>query len=377
MKYIFLTTIFTFNLLGSSSSLEPMSRKQNLQFMTKINGKKILSSVDNLIANSDSIKIQNSFSEIEPLFLGLGKKHDKNLDLGKINAANPQLATIWNSTVMIFGAAADGVGIGTGFALKKATDGRMIFITNLHVVEKFCSIPQEIASDIDSEDHQIYSCDSLFVLHDVAINTKTDNAEADGAHLFKSEILSIDYFDKVRDLVAFRVALPDDSTVRNVALESKYDLKDLLVVQQNAEKVDPKLKPTVIDGVNKLPLTALNIYLAAYAVPTTDNQGKAENTLIKKQWFKGTVQDLETFENDKKLGFITALRHSIEVLPGTSGGAIALSDGRVIGINSSVEVKQFYAKQGILFWQKAKLETYKSFFAMPATFINDFFDKLK
>lgn len=53
-----------------------------------------------------------------------------------------------------------------------------------------------------------------------------------------------------------------------------------------------------------------------------------------------------------------------------------LSDGRIIGINTSVEIKEFYVRKGFLWWVKYKLETFNSFFAMPSTFVKDFIDNL-
>jgi hypothetical protein len=108
--------------------------------------------------------------------------------------------------------------------------------------------------------------------------------------------------------------------------------------------------------------------MAAYSMP------KLDSILIQKHWLKGAILGSQTFENDKKLGFITALKHNIEVLPGSSGAPLVLSDGRIIGINSSVEVKQYYERSGILWWVKYTLETVNSYFAMPTTFLNDFYD---
>ena len=54
-----------------------------------------------------------------------------------------------------------------------------------------------------------------------------------------------------------------------------------------------------------------------------------------------------------------------------------LSDGRIIGINTSVEIKEFYVRKGFLWWVKYKLETFNSFFAMPSTFVKDFIDNFK
>ena len=153
-------------------------------------------------------------------------------------------------------------------------------------------------------------------------------------------------------------------------LENNYDLKTLLISRNNAEKINPKLPPIIMEGIEMSPITAFSLYLVAFSIP------KANQVLIQKQWFKGITEGSKTFENDKKLGFISALKHNIEVLPGSSGRPLMLSDGRIIGINTSVEIKEFYVRKGFLWWVKYKLETFNSFFAMPSTFVKDFIDNL-
>jgi hypothetical protein len=357
-------------LLASKSAEKRLISKRlvNLQFITNLDGQKILSSVDNITTDSDAVN--GSLKLINKSFLSWGKKAPTELPLNKINSTNPQLAALWNSTSMVFGAAADGVGVGTTFAIKKEADGRMVFITNFHVVEQFCNIPQNTISDLAEVDSFKYPCQALFVLHDVAINTKANSAEVDGAHPWKSEVMSLDYFDKQRDLAVFRINLPDDNDIAATAIEMNYDIKSLLIPRNTAEKLDPKLPPITTGGVDVSPMTAFQLYLVAFSMP------KADLSSIKKQWFKGTTEGSSTFENNKKLGFISALKHNIEVLPGSSGGPLALSDGRVVGLNTSVEIKQFYVHSGWWFWAKDTLTTYNSFFAMPSTFIKDFFEKI-
>jgi hypothetical protein len=146
------------------------------------------------------------------------------------------------------------------------------------------------------------------------------------------------------------------------------------VLQNQAEKNDPQVLADVVDGVKMFPLTALNIYLVSYSMP--NNQADVNQAWIKKEWHKGKILNVQSYENEKLLGLIPALQHDIEVLPGSSGAPLALSDGRVVSINTAAEIKQFYVKHGILWWRKNKLETHKSFFSMPITFINEYFSKL-
>lgn len=338
---------------------------QNLQFFTDIDGQDVLSSIDTITENKSIAKRSLSLKSV----FKLGKRQPLEVPLNQINSANPQLATLWNNTGMIFGAVAGGVGIGTTFAIKKLDNGRMVFLTNFHVVEQFCQIPEGVNSDLVETSNLKYPCESLFVLHDVSINTQTNSADIDGTHPWKSEVPSLDYFDKQRDIAAFTVDLPEDNEINPVVFESNYDLKNLLIARKNAEKIDPKLPPITVNGIEMSPLSAFPLYLVAYSLPK-------ESVSIKKQWFKGSVEGIRTYENEKKLGFISALKHNIEVLPGSSGAPLALSDGRIIGINTSIELKKFYSRNGWLWWKKYKLETYNSYFAMPAIFVKDFIEKI-
>jgi hypothetical protein len=326
-------------------------RVEKLQLIMDMDGPKILSSIDNITTN------QVGTLNLNLSFLGFGKKHHLEIPLDKVSSINPQLASLWNSTAMVFGAAATGVGIGTTFAIKKADDGRMLFMTNFHVVEQFCNIPEEINSDLVQGDDLKYPCQALFVLHDLSINTLTNSASIDGSHPWKSEVLSLDYFDKQRDLAVFRINLPDDSDINPTSIEKNYDIKTLLISEDQVEKRDSKLLSVIVNGVNMSPVTAFPIYLIAISMPNQKTKKTTDLIWIKKQCFQGTIKGTQTFENDKKLGFISALKHDIEVLPGSSGGPLALSDGRVVGINASVEIKQFYARAGWLRWMKYKLET--------------------
>lgn len=340
---------------------------QNLQFVANLDGNEILKNV-NLALNNKKLGITDKS------FLWFGRKKPTPLD--KINSENPALANLWKSTSMMFGAAADGVGFGTSFAIKKSDDGKMLFLTNFHVVEQFCKIPEDAIADFSNNDDTKYACQALFVLHDIAINTNTNIASIDGELPFKSEVNSLLYFDKEKDLAVFKINMPADNNIEVATIEKSYDLNGLFIMAKNAEKNDPNLLPDVVNGIKMYPVTAFTLYLAAYSIPKPEEQTNPELAWIKKHWFKGKTEGIQTFENEKKLGFVNAFKHDIEVVPGTSGAAMALSDGRVIGINTCIETKQFYAKHGILWWKKDVLETYKSNFAMPSLFLNDFFDKL-
>jgi hypothetical protein len=365
MKIIFsiiitVLTLFIFNFQST--------KLQNLQFISDLDGKKILESIDRTIKEDEVV-----IGDLNKSFLGIGK-HRKKITLDKINAENADLNNLWNSTVMIFGAASDGVGIGTGFAIKKIELGQIYFITNFHVIEKFCETPSDVFIDNDFENNNKFNCQSLFVLHDVKINTITNTAEVEGLHPFKTEVNSLQFFDKQKDIAVFKVDVPNTFEFHITKIENSFNLKELFILQVKAEKNDSQILADVVNGVKVFPLTAFNIYLPSYTVPSNSNDQSL--AWIKKDWHKGKILNSETYENEKKLGFITALRHDIDILPGSSGAPMALSDGRVISINTSKEVKQFYVKKGILWWRKNVLETHQSFFSMPITFINDFFVKL-
>ena len=359
-KYIFL---FIIALAVVFSNTHETKKLTNLQFITGMNGEKILSSMDT-ISNDDY-----GFRGLS-LFRFGKKKQIKDVLTNQLNEENPELANLWNSTSMVFGAAADGVGIGTSFALKKLVDGKMLLVTNFHVIENFCTIPEGVDYDLVEANNLKYPCQALFILHDIAINIHTNTASADGAHPWKSEVVSLDYFDKQRDLAAFRINLPENSNVTAAKIETNYDLKNLLVERKQALKINPQLPPILEKELEVSPLAAFTLYLPAFSVP------KDGSVIIQKQWFKGLLEGTRIYENEKKLGFVTALKHNIEVLPGSSGAPLALSDGRIIGVNTSVETKQFYARKGILWWAKERLETYNSFFAMPVTFVKDFIEKI-
>ena len=108
-KYIFL---FIIALAVVFSNTHETKKLTNLQFITGMNGEKILSSMDT-ISNDDY-----GFRGLS-LFRFGKKKQIKDVLTNQLNEENPELANLWNSTSMVFGAAADGVGIGTSFALKK------------------------------------------------------------------------------------------------------------------------------------------------------------------------------------------------------------------------------------------------------------------
>ena len=298
-NYKFKLAIIISFFLPTNNFFEPQSLtyQKNLQFISDLNTKQILASIDEITNDKYNANLSLSLRS----FFSFKKKNPLiEIPLNKINSSNTRLASAWNSTSMIFGAAADGVGIGTTFAVKKLQDGSMLFVTNFHVVENFCIIPQDITKDIDENNNQKYPCQALFVLHDIAINTKTNSAEVDGKSPWKSERNSLEYFDKQKDIAAFRIELPIDNDIEATTLENNYDLKTLLISRNNAEKINPKLPPIIMEGIEMSPITAFSLYLVAFSIP------KANQVLIQKQWFKGITEGSKTFENDKKLGFISA-----------------------------------------------------------------------
>ncbi len=350
-------------LVGGLTEEKIISHQQvNLHFVTNLDAGKILSSVDEILLEQQSTAYN---------ILWFGSDNPAVPEyLKSLTSRDSDLVPLWHSTAMVFGAAANGVGVGTTFAIKKAADGQMIFMTNFHVVEQFCRVPQDVFSDRVAAGSSTYSCQALYVLHDVAINTQTNSAVVDGSSPWKSEILSLEYFDKKLDLAAFRIKLPEQNDLVPVTMELNYDLKRQLpsVQAKKAEKIFSNTDDTSIDAIlDRLLITEATLFEVAYTMPSKDSQ---ESVFIKKQWFKGAAQELTAYENEKKLGFVRAWKNSIEVLPGASGGPVALSDGRVIGISTGVELKQYYARPWWFFGKK-RLKTSKSYFAMPAPYLKD------
>ena len=252
----------------------------------------------------------------------------------QLSAINPALGNLWNNTAMIFGASADGIGVGTTFAISDAVKGEALFATNFHVVEPFC--------EADEKDQ--YTCQSLFVLHDVAINTETKETVIDGSHPWKSEVTSLVFVDKLHDLVVFKVALPADFVMNTTKTVTDYDAKK------------PEFA-AVPNSPLKTPINTFDVYMVSYSL---------DAGMIKKSWKQGRVDSVRYFENDQKQGLFIAIKHTIQTGPGSSGSPLAFVDGRIIGMNTSAEVNQFYAKSWI-FWQK--LETHLSYYAIPTIFL--------
>ena len=256
--------------------------------------------------------------------------------LEELTAISPALGNLWNNTAMIFGANADGLGVGTAFATEDLGNGEALFATNFHVVEPFCDVPLDLITDRVQPGDLKYECKSLFVLHDVAINTTTHQTTVDGSHPWKSSVTSLLFFDKKHDLAIFKVSIPAD-----------------FVITANKTETD-----NAADFAAKKPVyNNFDVYMVYYSVTTG---------MIQKNWQHGTIDSVRYFETDQKLGLFVAIKHTIDTGAGSSGAPLATADGRIIGVNASIEVNQFYSKS---WWFWKKLETHLSFYAIPALFL--------
>ena len=249
-----------------------------------------------------------------------------------ISTFGPELKAVWSNTVMVFGATADGIGIGSAFAVTKQDEHSAIYLTAYHVIEKFCDIPNRPYSEQTTVDDNAFSCQSLYVLNDIAIDTKTNQVANDGEHAWKSEIEEIIFFDKVSDVAAFRIRIPDQNRVTKTKVESTYE-----VDRPKFKDVNDKLQP----------LTKFDLYTIGYpsAYKKADKVPVHDPGLIRKRWSRGQYIRTKTFESVSKLGFTHALKHGVYSLPGSSGGPMALPDGRVIGINFSMILNQYYRQR--------------------------------
>lgn len=339
-----------------------------------VDGHTILNNVDAFLEEHRQLSdLSSSLGEFssknakpELSFLGFGKKTPaesaaaSGVSAAELAAIHPNLAKVWNNTAMIFGASANGIGVGTTFMISKTTANSALFVTNFHVIEAFCNVPAEEVFAEATTDEFKYECQSLFVLHDVAINTQNNQVQIDGKQPWKSEVTSLQSFDKRRDLAVFEITLPADFVATLTDVDSGYDLVKPLFVKKEARLLPNLPAAKASDSVA---MESLELYIISYSVPVVD--GKNSANLIKKSWHRGAMEGLRAFENEQKLGLVPAIKHSVEVTPGSSGGPLVLSDGRIIGVNASLEIKQFYVKH--LF--ASRLETYISYYAIPTVFL--------
>lgn len=333
-----------------------------LHYLSGINGLQLMANVDDFLAGRSQPVASERQDQPAPAASAPARPSlldsVSSLRSGNVSAEKPAppvmpsgLNALATSTVMILGASADGIGIGTGFTVRRVSDDVALIATAYHVVDRFCAIPEATVADQVSPDRQVYSCQSLFVLHDIAVNLKTNEVEPDGSEPWKTEVTSLVFFDKKLDLAAFLVQVPATSTVATSSVETAFDPRDAKF------KVAGKLSK----------LDELDVYLIAYpAAFTTAELAQFDSPqLIKKRWFAGRYLKTKTFENDRKLGFISALKHTIHGMPGTSGGPMALADGRVFGLNTSILLNRYYVKSGCA----TKLVEDSENYAIPSSYL--------
>ncbi|MEK6626809.1 MAG: trypsin-like peptidase domain-containing protein, partial [Bdellovibrionota bacterium] len=330
--YIFL--ILSPILIGFNYDNYQTQKVVHLEFYNQVDGRVIIQNIDKMLSNSQPDQVVTADS-LEPADVYDSSSKEKSLfkrnpKLFTDTASfSPELKALWNNTIMVFGATADGIGIGTAFSIVKLDEHTALFLTAYHVVEKFCDIPNKPYSEQTTIEDNAFSCQSLYVLNDIAIDTKTNQVANDGEHAWKSEIEEILFFDKVADVAAFRIRIPDDNKLSMAKIESNYDVD----------------KPKFKDVNDKLQsLTKFDLYTFGY--PSTykkvDKVPVHDPGLIRKRWSRGQYLRTKTFESQSKLGFTHALKHGVYSLPGSSGGPMALPDGRVIGINFSMILNQYY-----------------------------------
>lgn len=342
-----------------------------LHFVQGLNGEGILSNVDRLLETSGD-RSSTSEQGVTPAWEGQSRVFDlsksaafvlSDQDVPKqLTNINPKLGQLWNNTAMLFGANPDGIGVGTAFAFRQNDDSSAVFVTNYHVIQPFCQIPADQVTGQAKRDDLSFRCQSLYVLHDISIDTLSSQAGIDGSHPWKSEVRSILFYDQKLDLAVFEVSVPPGAPMIFTEMAVNYDLKKPVFEQKEARLLPRKNPPTSVQTV--FPIVDFEAYLIFYSVP--DAKEKSEGSLvIKKGWKQGTIDGIRIFETEKRLGLVSGIKHSMVMQPGSSGGPLAFSDGRIFGINTDLEMNQFYGNSGC----SRKLETYVSYYAVPTVYL--------
>ncbi|MBI2522630.1 MAG: trypsin-like peptidase domain-containing protein [Bdellovibrio sp.] len=331
---LFILVILSPMLISFNYGIQQSQKVVKLEFYNQIDGRVIIQNIDKMLSDSQSNQIILADS-LAPTDVYDPSSKDKSLFkrnpkfFTDTASFNPELKALWNNTIMVFGATADGIGVGTAFSIAKLDEHTALFLTAYHVVEKFCDIPNRPYSEQTTLEDNSFSCQSLYALNDIAIDTKSNQVANDGEHAWKSEIEEVLFFDKVSDVAAFRIRIPDDNKLTMAKVESNYEVD----------------KPKFNDINDELrPLSKFDLYTFGY--PSTykkvDKVPVHDPGLIRKRWSRGQYLRTKTFESQSKLGLTHALKHGVYSLPGSSGGPMALPDGRVIGINFSMILNQYY-----------------------------------
>ncbi|MCM2277336.1 MAG: trypsin-like peptidase domain-containing protein [Oligoflexia bacterium] len=337
----------------------PVERRLvELHFEASLDGAAILQDLDDFLAGQQETEgsWRASFASI---FDRWGREEPTPLP----EAAEPLAA----NTLLVFGATADGVGIGTGFTAGVPDAGSAVILTAFHVVERFCRIPADLVRD-RARDGVSYPCEALYALHDIGIDTGTSRVVADGPQPWKSPVRSLDFFDKKLDLALFRIGLPPAHGLSPTELVTATEPKAPRLEPRGAQlRADAKGEP---EG-GALPLEAFELrmvaYGAAYKKDGARDRDEADSRLIRRRWYAGRFLGTRAFENERKLGFLSAFKHSLEGLPGSSGAALALTDGRIVGMHASLLMNRFYASEGCA----AKLVQVDENYAIPMSYLKE------
>ncbi|MBF0361615.1 MAG: trypsin-like peptidase domain-containing protein [Oligoflexia bacterium] len=288
----------------------------------------------------------------------------------------PGMQKIWKSTIMLFGANADGLGIGSGFIVKRLAENKGVIFTAYHVVEDFCDIPRD---EEKVEGAGEFNCKMLFALNDIAIDTKTNKVSYDGQNPWKAAVKKVIYFDKLNDFVAIEFNIPADFQVEK--LEMLYDIDDI-----NKPKVEKRDIEFVQVGRRNLiaayelsrdyvRLKYFNLWSIGYPSTYKNDEGEYvhDKQLIRKRWTDGSYEKSVSYETPDELGFVKVFAHTQNMLPGMSGSALCMSDGRILGLNISLILNRSFQRRFAGCTKRMLLEKIK--ISVPFYNISEYIEK--
>lgn len=338
------------------------SKMTKLEYFENIDGEEILNNIDELLINRE-VESESSFQlKTKSFFKKINNDNTPAVptkDFFTVDTLPASLNQVWSNTVMIFGVNADGIGIGSAFAVKRNAN-KAIFVTAFHVMENFCNFPVEYSTQ-DITDPNLagknIACKGVFTLNDLAINTINNKVQLDGKNPWKSKIAEVLYFDKVNDVVVFEIAIPETSKIKEIAVALDYKVSSPKFIPSNLEVKDQQ----------EVSLKKFDIFAVGYPslYKTVDNIQVHDKGLITKRWSQGHFLGTKSFEGPEQLGLIKAFKHSLYSLPGSSGGPLSLNDGRIVGVNFSKILNSYYQRIAGCS-QAKKLVTEEDFFAIPS-----------
>ncbi|MBF0300987.1 MAG: trypsin-like peptidase domain-containing protein [Oligoflexia bacterium] len=257
----------------------------------------------------------------------------------------PTMNKIWNSTVMLLGATADGLGIGTGFIVKRLAEDKGIIFTAYHVIEAFCDIPNNLVKAEGA-----FKCKMLFALNNVAIDTKTNKVTYDGQDPWKAAVKKVIFVDKLNDFAAIEFSIPNNFKTEELKIVYDYDLKDPKIEKKDIKFVK-KGRTNLIDAreIKKdfVKLRYFNIWSIGYPsiYKKADGNYVHDKHMIRKRWTDGSFEKFVSYETPDSLGFVKVFTHTQNMLPGMSGSAFCMSDGRIIGMNISLILNKSFQRR--------------------------------